>query len=404
MGRLGQIGRAGVRFGAYLVNDTFITDRSAGAIDGTVAEPGPGRRMVVDDNNVSSISGGKAIFVPGGVTGNNPRWNWTYVPRAVGRLVTSQFIATANGLEIGFDENAGGGASDANRQNGTLLQVRTTGATIVAVGTVALSTTYQFAVVLRGAGAYHFVKGGAFSNWTLVWINESGDYTTAYPHMSVTGSTAAAAEADYIYVPAARWLPVPLLSDGFSNWGSSDGLGHIEGINGGMGAGGGNGAYTTVGTWGASGGLAQASALTGGYAIAYRSLATADVIASVQVTRSGGDAGLLLRYTDANNHVTCHHNGTNVVLLKKVAGVSTTVQSTAVTYVTGARLRVVAEGSKFRVFYNGAAVGSEQTISDTALQSPTNVGLYTTNTGNSFDDLVVYARGTGGEYAALDAF
>ena len=139
-------------------------------------------------------------------------------------------------------------------------------------------------------------------------------------------------------------------------------------------------------------------------AIAYRALSTADIIASVKVTRAGGDAGLILRYTDSNNHITCHHNGTNVVLLKKAAGVATTVQSTAATYVAGAELRVVADGTAFRVYYNNALVGSAQTISDAEIQSATNVGLYTTNTGNSFDDFTVYARGSGGQHAALDAF
>jgi hypothetical protein len=67
-------------------------------------------------------------------------------------------------------------------------------------------------------------------------------------------------------------------------------------------------------------------------------------------------------------------------------------------------LRVVASGSAFRVYYNNAAVGTEQTISDAALQSGTAHGLYTTDTGNTFDDFTVYARGTDGEYdTILDA-
>jgi hypothetical protein len=72
--------------------------------------------------------------------------------------------------------------------------------------------------------------------------------------------------------------------------------------------------------------------------------------------------------------------------------------------VAGAELRVTCEATKFRVYYNNAFIGSEQTISDAGLQSGANHGLYTTNTGNTFDDFVVRARGTGGEYAALDGF
>jgi hypothetical protein len=157
--------------------------------------------------------------------------------------VVAQFTASANGLEIGFDSDATGGSSDGNRQNGTLLQVRTTAASILAVGAAVLNTQYRFGVILRNDGAFHFVKGGIYTNWTLVWANLSNTYTMAYPHMSVTGSTAAAAVADYMRVPAVKWLPVPVISDGFSAWGTSDGLGHAEGLAGGLGSGGGGVAW-----------------------------------------------------------------------------------------------------------------------------------------------------------------
>jgi hypothetical protein len=38
------------------------------------------------------------------------------------------------------------------------------------------------------------------------------------------------------------------------------------------------------------------------------------------------------------------------------------------------------------------------------LASGTKQGLYTNDTGNTFDDFIVYARCTGGEYSALDNF
>jgi hypothetical protein len=399
----------GVGYGAdfaappyYLLRDEFTTDRAAGAVDGTAAEPGPGVRSVVDGNSVSSISGGQAIFIAGGVSGNNPAWTWPPVGRVVGRIVIGQFTASANGLEIGFDSDATGGSSDGNRQNGTLLQVRTTAASILAVGAAVLGTEYKFGVILRNDGAFHFVKGGAFANWTLIWANLSNTYTMAYPHMSVTAA-AAAAVADYIRVPAVKWLPVPLVSDGFSAWGESDGLGHAEGLAGGLGSGGGGLAWTaTVGTWGASGGVAVASALSGGRAIATLDCGKADVIVSANCTRSAGSMAIIVRWVDENNFIRVSINATSCVLVKVVAGVSTTVSDVAYTYVAGAPLRVICSGSAFRRFYNNAAIGAEFTIADAALQSPTLVGLRTDNTGNTFDDFTVYARGTNGEYAELD--
>lgn len=389
----------------YLIRDEFTTDRAAGAVDGTAAEPGPGVRSVVDGNDVSSIAGGQAVFVAGGVSGNNPRWNWTPVGRVVGRMVIGQFTASANGLEIGFDSDATGGSSDGNRQNGTLLQVRTTGATILAVGAAVLGTEYKFGVILRNDGAFHFVKGGIYTNWTLIWANLSNTYAMAYPHMSVTGSTAAEAVADYIRVPAVKWLPSPLVSDGFSEWGTSDGLGHAEGVDGGMGSGGDGVEWTaTVGTWGVSAGKAAASALTGGRAIATADSGEADLIATVNCTFSSGTMSLIVRWVDESNHVQLRLTSTNCQLVKVVAGTPTTVSDVAYTYVAGAPLRLICSGDKFRRFYNNVAVGAEFTIADAAIQSATVVGLRTDNTGNTFDDLTVFARGTGGEYdTILDA-
>lgn len=393
----------------YLLNDTFTTDRAAGAVNGTDAEPGPGRRVVIDTNNKVSLSGGQLLFATGGVAQADPQLYYTPVARAAGRLVVAQLGGITETIGIGFDAagaspHTAGSAVYGVRFAGSsrTLQVYNN-AVPLSVGNWAAATTYQIAVVARATGTLFFIKGGAFTGWTMLWHSSVGTQADLYPAAVVDSATAVFA-ADYIRVPSARWLPAPILSDGFSAWGSSDGLGHAEGIAGGLGSGGAGLAYTTVGTWGASGGVAAASALNGGFAIAYRALSTADIIASVKVARAGGDAGLILRYTDSNNHITCHHNGTNVVLLKKAAGVATTVQSTAATYVAGAELRVVADGTAFRVYYNNALVGSAQTISDAEIQSATNVGLYTTNTGNTFDDFTVYARGTGGEHSALDAF
>jgi hypothetical protein len=159
-----------------------------------------------------------------------------------------------------------------------------------------------------------------------------------------------------------------------------------------------------VGTWGASGGVASASALTGGRAIAVADAGKADLIATVNCTFSSGTMSLIVRWVDEANHVQVRLTSTNCQLVKVVAGVSTTVSDVAYTYVAGAPLRVICSGDKFRRFYNNVAVGAEFTIADAAIQSATVVGLRTDNTGNTFDDLTAYARGTGGEYdTVLDA-
>ena len=389
--------------GRYLLNDDFTFDLPAGALAGSFAYPGPGRRVFVRDTGARmSISGG-AVTIANSVNTGDPGIWFDQLNRRAGVVLIGVLTPTASSMELGWDNDNASGVRDGFRLSSSLT-LRVDGGTLV-VGATVLSTAYTVAVIMRATGIMWLIKGGAFTSWTLLWISATFSYAP-YPAIASGGAaTSATVDAIRWINPSLAWLPAPLASDGFgSTFGTTDGLGHAEGAEGGIGSGGSGVAYTTVGTWVNSGGIATTSALSGGFALAYTTLATADVVITTKVTRAGGDAGLVLRFTDTSNHITCHHNGTNVILLKKVAGTGTTVQSTAATYVAGAELRVVAEATKFRVYYNNALVGSEQTIADAALQSPQNVGLYTTNTGNQFDDLVIWARGTGGEYAALDAF
>lgn len=391
----------------YLLNDTFTANRAGGAVNGTDAETGPGRRQVTDTGNTESITGSRLTVVnSAGTRDPNHIYACGY---ALGRVMVAEVTpgGTGNNARVGFGWTTSSNLLDAGLRfatGGALAPSRSPGAG-PNVATFSSATSYRVAVVMLLDGALFFIKGGAYTNWTLLWIERN--YVVALDTFRVGIQAIAAAQSytsDYIRVPADKWLPAPLVSDGFSVWGTSDGLGHAEGVAGGLGSGGSGLAYSTVGTWQASGGVASASALSSGSAIAYVNAGKADVIATVEVTRSGGDGGLLLRFVDGNNFISCRHDGTNVILVKKVSGSNTTVQTTAATYVAGAELRVICEGTKFRVFYNGVAVGTEQTISDAALQSGTRHGLYTTNTGNTFDDLVIRVRGAGGEYAALDAF
>lgn len=386
----------------YLLNDTFTTNRAAGAVNGTDAEPGPGRRFAEDTGNKLSLASGSVSFATGGVNGD-PRLIYNPVDRRPGLVLIGATLHTTQGANWGFAPGPGSLVSEGLRVNGTSLSVRANSISL-AVGTIATSTVYQLAVVLRTGGALHFIKGGSFTNWTLVWISSIATAAALRPAIEAIG-TSSVLTSSHIRIAPERWLPAPLASDGFSVWGTSDGLGHAEGVAGGLGVGGNGLAWTqNVGTWQAASGVASASALSGGVAIATVNTSKADVIATANITRAGSSAGVVVRYVDDNNFVVAQHDGTNAQLVKRVAGVNTVLISAVATYVAGAEVRLICQGQAFRLYYNGAFIGSEQTIADAGLQSGTRQGLRTTDTGNTFDDFVVRARGSGGEYAALDAF
>lgn len=89
-----------------------------------------------------------------------------------------------------------------------------------------------------------------------------------------------------------------------------------------------------------------------------------------QLTEFDNNVGIVHRYTGENNnavarHVVACHNGTNVQLVKTVAGEQHTVLIDAtVTYSAGASLAVQSDVSAFRVYYNNALIDSDDTIGD----------------------------------------
>ncbi len=387
----------------YLLSDTFTTDRAAGAVNGTNAEPGPGRRGAIDANSKLTLSGGVASFATGGAGVGDPGIWYGEQSRAVGRLLKTLVTpANTNGsVIVGWDTNQLGAVNDSFRFGGSGVMAISpnSGSSI----TVSLYTAAAIglAVIFRPAGCYFLAKPD--SNWLLMWMSSAGSTSRVWPALS-TINTTTVYTADYIRVPSALWLPTPLISDGFSGWGTSDGLGHAEGVAGGLGSGGNGQIWTqNVGTWGASTGVA-ASALSGGRAIATVDAGKADLIISANCTHGSGTMSLIVRWTDEQNYVQLRRTSTNLQLVKVVANVETIVQNSASTLVAGAPVRLVCQGSVFRCYYNDALVGSEQTISDSAVASATRVGLRTDNTGNQFDNFVAYARGTGGEYSALDSY
>ncbi len=377
---------------AFRLRGEFSTNRAAGAVNGTLAEPTGGARSVVDTNSKFSISSGVLSIATGGAANDNI--HWPAITTSPGRVLAAVLNGTNSNYSFGWDsDNVGLVSANINFGSATLLRIR--GATLVGVPP-ASGTNVYVATVLRSAGLFYFIKETtAFPVWSLLWMDTNALQTAMYPGLS-TGATTSVVTLDQVRVPTRTFIPVPLQSDGFSA-ASTDGAGNSEN-NGPVGQ-----AWTNAaGTWGVSAGKAQASALASSKAFRTLPTASPDVIADVAVTRSAGVGGLVLRYQDASNYLIAYHDGTNAKLDKVVAGVTTNVISAAATYSAGAILRVIMAGTAIRLYYNGAAVGTVQTVTDMA--AATTHGLYTTDTGNTFDNFVAWARGTEGQYAALNGF
>ena len=198
----------------WLLRDDFNDTRAAGAVNGTAATPGPGGpRAVADDNNRLTIGGGIANFASGVGWADPGLWH-AAVTRTAGRVYVVQCTLAASDAygAIGWDNNqVGSPGSNAIEFDAGVLSARVAG-TIRTVGAYT-ATAYNLAVILRSSGAYYLIMGGAFSNWTLLYIAASPNTATIYPAISDHSTPWT---CDFSRIPDVLWNPPLLAYDTFT--------------------------------------------------------------------------------------------------------------------------------------------------------------------------------------------
>lgn len=373
---------------SYLLRDEFTTAIAAGSLNGSLCDPtAQGIARYVNDTKMSTSSGWLR-FVPQAALFNIGLWIDYPLTRAAGLILSIKFRPTvANGSVIGFDTNKATAPAHGFQwiSPGRLAAWRM--ATVICGGYTD-GEEYDLIVALRASGQHLLIRGGTeYPDWTLIWSDQAGTSSPIY--VSVVKSANTQGSIDYIRIPETPWLPIPLASDGFgSAFGSTDGLGHPEGVTTGIGEGGDGKTLTPVGTWANAAGVSACSALAGGVGIATVDAGTTEVNLEITATVSGGVAGAVVRYVDSDNYLLAIHDGTNVILRKRVAGTETDVATVAVA--VGA-LVVHADGALCRVFVGGVSKISEA-ITDAGLLTGTKHGIYTTDVGNTFNNLVIWGR------------
>jgi len=215
---------------SYLLNDQFTTARSAGAVNGTQAEPVGGVRTVTDTNSKLSITGGKLSVATGGLSAGDPGLVYPTISRSAGKLILATLTPTTT-LSSGFSSGATGVTGDGVYFGGSNVLYSRDYTTGKAVGEYVSGTSYAVATVAKNTGVYTFIKGGIYSNWTLLYIGSSGTYTPMYPGIRAEG-TNGEGTADNIRIPTATWLPTPLAYDSFTRGAGSVGVTEARGPDG----------------------------------------------------------------------------------------------------------------------------------------------------------------------------
>lgn len=179
----------------WLLRDDFLSERAAGTLNGTPAEPGPGTRLVVDTGSLASISGGRIVFSSGPLTPGDPRIGYPLTSRVAGRTCIVKggdgLDNPGSGVEAGFDVDQSGslGGSAFRKTGMNTVGIKDGTSTTSSFFSMSPTLEYLLWVVLRSAGAFYFVQGGDFSVPTLVWVAPGSTTGSLYPAAITTGRT-----------------------------------------------------------------------------------------------------------------------------------------------------------------------------------------------------------------------
>lgn len=267
---------------SYTLNDQFTTDRATGAVNGTAAEPTGGTRTVTGTDTVG-ISGSQLNITTGG--NDTTGIKYSSQSRVAGKILIVE--SPSQYFKFAF----GGGGYISNL--GFMKYSNTLSTNGIDVGSVSSSgVTYKLAIVLRGTGEFYYIKGGAYTNWTLVYINNTLATSTLYPAYQGLDS-GMSYTADNIRIPSATWLPTPLAYDTFTRGDGAIGSSEVGSPDG------------------VAGYYASALAWTGGAISTNKNVITPSVGSDIVVngnfsswTGDNPDSWSLVGTEDASNYVT----------------------------------------------------------------------------------------------------
>lgn len=206
--------KSGIR---YLLDDEYHDTRAAGSVNGTLPTPGPGVARVANDVDGDALSVGSGVlsFANPNASWGNPGLWYGGITREAGRvLVIAVNVASGSPLAVGWDSNqATIPAYGFNLAAATALRVQLSAGAAITVGAWATGTEYKLCLVARAAGFYPFIKGGAFTTWTLLYPASGGSDATLY---AAIANNNAVFSSVFTRVPAPLWLPTPLAYDSFT--------------------------------------------------------------------------------------------------------------------------------------------------------------------------------------------
>jgi len=197
----------------WLLRDEFTTDDAAPVSSPRTCEPGPGTLTVVQNDGQFSITSGY-LTSTGQATPTHGDLGF-YSPdlgRALGRACLTAYTvddSNLNTTELGFVNSPSARGYQLGHFIGTNKRIYSyqDGTSLITLETWVQGTEYIYVTVQRNAGAYYFIKGGAYTEWLLQQVKDANVDTVCYYGVSHYDY-----ENDYNFVRVAD-LPAPFNAD-----------------------------------------------------------------------------------------------------------------------------------------------------------------------------------------------
>lgn len=174
----------------YLLLDQFNTSKSP--LLSRAAEPGPGILALTQVDGQFSISGGKLVFP----AQSTPVWGdlgFAYAPlnRSIGRALLTSLNHSAIGGSDAMMGWLSNGFSSTNAlgclrllASGFAVYASTGTENVTSLGSGSTGVAYDVAIICRSTGYLYFVRGGIYTNWTLLWPGKGDSSATIYPGLA----------------------------------------------------------------------------------------------------------------------------------------------------------------------------------------------------------------------------
>lgn len=389
--------------------DAQVLDTPEGVLDGTLT-------VVEKDGTLSVNASGECAFTAQAT----PTWGdlGVYsqaITRALGRglLGTHNVGATTTQALVGNWSNAASLGLAARRYSllfgisATIFAQIQNAVENVAVGTYAASTDYDYAIVLGGYdadgvpwrqgepaasylyGASLFIRGGAYTDWTLPWRTALDNTSTLYANFSNRNANGTLEKFRVPDVDLKAVLQPTALSTFIAANGTDLATGYTPEVGG---------VWTErVGDWDIQGNAAtpddtaRASAtIESSISDAFASVATRNTATANTTAR---DNGLIFRESDADNYwyAGINSNGNQFRIVERNATVETIRASAAVAINAGQvyDIIVITDGQTIDAFLDG---GNKITHTSAFNQAATRFGLRGRRSVDTHDNFHINAR------------